>query len=111
MNQKQRTSIIENDVILVYIQNQPAFFARVEKIAADKRKGWWQVTLLILNIPLTTITWIVDDEQIRGDEFTMQGIPVRIERVVAPGPIPEKQAAPDEPGKTATIISLNVNPE
>ena len=108
---EKKKSIIENDVILVYIKDQPAFFARVEKIIADMKPGWWQVKLLILQIPLITATWILDEEQIRGADFTMSGTPVRIEKVVAPV---EKESSPpppaddsEQPKKRAQMLSLN----
>lgn len=81
---ENKKSIVENDVILVYVEDKPAFFARIEKIVADTKKGWWQVTFLILSIPLKTYTWILDNEQIRGADFTMGGTPMRIEVVKAP---------------------------
>ena len=107
-------SIIENDIILVYIENNPAFFARIEKIYPDTKKGWWRVELLILQIPLMVTTWILDNDQVRGDDFTMGGTPVRIEKVVAPA-MPTKIESTDEKErprveknkKQARIISLN----
>jgi len=80
----QQKALTIGEVFLAYIEEQPSFFARVENISPDYKKGWWHVTFLILSIPLTTATWIMDDDQIRGAEFTMGGIPVRIEKVVAP---------------------------
>jgi hypothetical protein len=72
------------EVILVYIDNEPAFFARVEKIAPDQKKNWWQMTFLMLSIPLKTMTWILDDEQMRGQAFTMNSVPMQIKKVEAP---------------------------
>ncbi len=118
MNKKNNESILENDVVLVYIENNPTFFARIENITTDVKKGWWQVRLLILQIPLMVTTWILDNEQIRGADFTMGGTPIRIEKVVAPNILtettkfekPEKKAKTKaESKKQATIISLNPN--
>jgi len=106
---EKHKSFSENDVVLIYIENNPAFFARVEKIIADKKPGWWQMTLLVLQIPLITLTWILDNEQIRGADFTMKGTPVRIEKVVAPNqpqsepPVKQNGSAPS---KQASILSL-----
>lgn len=72
------------EVILVYIDNEPGFFARVEKVAPDTKKNWWQMTFLILSVPLKTMTWILDDEQMRGQNFTMNGVPMQIKKVEAP---------------------------
>ena len=118
MNKKNNESILENDVVLVYIENNPTFFARIENITTDVKKGWWQVRLLILQIPLMVTTWILDNEQIRGADFTMGGTPIRIEKVVATNILtettkfekPEKKAKTKaESKKQATIISLNPN--
>jgi hypothetical protein len=118
MIKKNNESILENDVVLVYIENKPAFFARIEKITTDVKKGWWRVRLLILQVPLMVTTWILDNEQIRGSDFTMGGTPIRIEKVVAPNILTEtakfeKQEneikAKAEPKKQATIVSLNPN--
>jgi hypothetical protein len=98
----QKEPIIENDLILVHIQNQPAFFARIEQISPDTKKNWWQVTLLALQLPVQHFTWILDENQIRGEDFTMGGIPVRIEKVIPP---------PLESKTTAKIRELKTTPE
>ncbi len=72
------------EVILVYIDNEPGFFARVEEVKPDQKKGWWQISFLILAIPLKKMTWKLDDEQMRGQEFTMNSVPMQIKRVEAP---------------------------
>ena len=118
MNKRINESILENDVVLVYVENKPAFFARIENIIADVKKGWWRVKLLILQVPLMVTTWILDNEQIHGADFTMGGTPIRIEKVVAPNIQTEtaKFEQPEdeiktkaEPKKQATIVSLNPN--
>ncbi|MBN1465485.1 hypothetical protein JXA02_06975 [candidate division KSB1 bacterium] len=72
------------EVILVYIENEPVFFARVEKIEPDHKKNWWQMSFLILTVPLKSMTWILDDEQMRGQPFTMNSIPMQIKKVESP---------------------------
>ena len=62
------------EVLLVHFQNTPAFFIRVEDISPDHKKGWWQMSFLTLTIPLKKITWILDEQQIRGADFTMAAI-------------------------------------
>ncbi len=115
MNNGTRESIFEKDVVLVYIENKPTFFARIEDISPDIKKGWWRVQLLILQIPLMVTTWILDDDQIRGADFTMGGTPIRIEKVIAPAVQPLREpAGSDEdvplsdtaPKKQARIVSL-----
>lgn len=71
------------DVVLVNINSQPAFFARVETIEPDVKPEWWQVSLLVLQVPVKTVTWILRPGYIEGDEFTMGGTPVTIEKVKA----------------------------
>jgi len=82
--QHTKKSIIEQDLILIYVEEKPAFFGRVEKITPDVKKNWWRVAMLVLQIPVKIVTWILDDDQIRGADFTMSGIPVRIEKVEVP---------------------------
>ncbi len=84
MNELKEKSVVENDIILVYIEDKPTFFARIESITADIKRGWWRVKLLILQVPLIVTTWILDNDQICGADFTMGGTPMRIEKVVAP---------------------------
>jgi hypothetical protein len=73
-----------NDLVLVYIDNKPGFYARIEDISPDVKPGWWQVKLLVLAFPLQVFTWTLDESQINGKPYTMGGTPVRIEKVVSP---------------------------
>ena len=103
-------SIAENDLILIHVQHNPGFFARVEEVVADRKAGWWQVRLLPLsldNLEFQSIVWILDDHQICGEEFTMQSVSMRIQKVepyvsdVPTKPEPEKSGA-----KGGKVISL-----
>lgn len=91
--------ITEKDLILVYYEDQPAIFARIEDISPDVKKGWYQVRLLLLNLPVTTVTWILRDAYINGGDFTMNGKRMRFEKIEAPEPeaMPEPETLP---GKT-----------
>ncbi|MBN2001489.1 hypothetical protein JW935_28355 [candidate division KSB1 bacterium] len=91
------------EVILVFIHEKPAFFARIESVVPDVKKGWWKMTFLILTIPLQTMTWILDDDQMRGASYTMGGNPVRIERIESPQE-PPKQADKTGPGKIVSMF-------
>jgi len=91
-----KTSIVETDLVLIHIDDKPAFYGRVEQIIPDSKKGWWCVRFLFLTFPHQMTTWVIDDEQIRGADFTMGGTPVRIEKIVVAS---EHQAAET---KTAT---------
>ena len=118
---------LENDVVLIYLEDQPLSFARVEEILPDHKKNWFHVKLLMLQLPLHTVTWILKDLYIDGGEFTMNGQRMRLERVVCPelseeepeGEAPlekepetdEAPAAPEKPveekkGDGAQVISF-----
>ena len=115
----------ENDIILIYYEDQPAGFARIEAISPDVKKDWYHVTLLLLQVPLQTVTWILRDVYINGEEFTMGGNRLRLEKVEAPPEVePEsdqeesqeasakevQQQAPEseekEPADEAKVVSL-----
>ncbi len=114
---------LEGDLVLVYADNQPAFFARIEAITADVKPEWYQVTMLVLQIPVAMVTWILREPYINGEEFTMGGRPIRLEKVVVPeaagievpsseshdGESPEsEERKPVEPGDTEAtkVVSL-----
>ncbi len=113
MNPKQ-DSIREQEIVLIHIEEKPAFYARVEKISADFKPKWWRVKFFMLTIPPKVTTWIIDDDQIRGGEFTMGGTPIRIEKVEVPEEIkPEEEKEESvKPKETATkqarVLSLNI---
>ena len=75
---------IVHDLVLIYVDNKAGFYARVEEIEPDVKPGWWQVKLLVLSSPLQVFTWILDEFQIDGADFTMGGTPLRLEPVVSP---------------------------
>ncbi|MDY6823045.1 MAG: hypothetical protein SWH68_04490 [Thermodesulfobacteriota bacterium] len=92
----------ENDIVLIYFEDEPMIFARVEHITADHKKDWFQVTLLVLGLPLKTVTWILREEYINGAEFTMDGKKMRMEKVVSPVPSEkseDKESSSDTPRK------------
>ncbi|HEU0265387.1 MAG TPA: hypothetical protein VFR01_06625 [Geobacterales bacterium] len=91
--------VADNDLVLVHIDNKPAFYARIESVTTDVKRGWWQVKLLVLTVPLQLFTWIIDDSQLAGAPFTMGGTPVRLEPVVSP--LTTEQTSDDpEPDRT-----------
>jgi hypothetical protein len=73
-----------SDVVLVHVDNKPGFYARIEAISPDEKPGWWQVRLLVFTFPLQVFTWILDEYQLEGADFTMGGTPIRMEPVVSP---------------------------
>jgi hypothetical protein len=103
-----------NDLVLVHIDNKPAFYARIEEILADVKAGWWQVKLLVLTHPYQIYTWILDDSQINGAPFTMGGIPVVLEKVISPVTETDHEGSPqteDTPGsskkKGGNVVKLS----
>ncbi len=73
-----------NDLVLVNIDNRPAFYARIEDILPDVKPGWWQIKLLVLTHPCQIYTWILEESQINRAPFTMGGTPVVLEKLVSP---------------------------
>jgi len=69
------------DVVLIYHNEEQAFFAQIQDVSPDHKRGWYQVRLLILQVPLTEVTWILKEEYINGEIFTMDGDSVRMEKV------------------------------
>ena len=90
------------DVILVYFEDQPAFFGRIEDIVSDVKPGWYRMKFLVLQVPLALGEWILRTEYIQGSAFTMGGKKVRIEQVVAP-PGEKPPASPGPPGKVIPL--------
>ena len=99
-----------NDIVLIYYEDQPFSFARIEDITADVKKDWYHVKLLLLKIPLETVSWILKDAYINGDEFTMGGKRMRFEKIEAPEDVSEGETKKKNPSgqkpKSATIVSL-----
>lgn len=86
---------VEQDLVLVHVDNKPGFYARVEEITPDVKPGWWQVKLLVLTFPLQVFTWILDDNQIEGEPFTMGGTPLCLEKLVVPVEAAPTQESPE----------------
>ena len=100
----------ENDIVLIYFEDKPLAFARIEEIEPDHKPNWYHVRLL-LQMPVQVVTWILRDAYIDGGEFTMNGKRMRLEKVqvpeeaAAPEALPEpKASARDSAG--AKVISL-----
>jgi len=97
-----------NDVVLIYFEDQPLAFARIEDISPDTKKDWYHVKLLLLQVPVQVVTWILRDTYIDGAEFTMGGKRMRLEKVVCPEEPDIPQEKDQVPAKTVSdkIISL-----
>ena len=118
---EKHVALMPGDLALVHVENKPAFFTRIEEIDPDHKRGWWRVKLLVLNLPLKVVTWILDNEQVRGADFTMGGVPVRLEKIFAPTEEPVQsdlhpqmssaQRQNAEPGKPARILAFKRKPD
>ena len=71
----------ENDLVLIYFEDNPLVFARIEAILPDSKPEWYHVKLLMLQVPPQVVTWILRDVYINGHEFTMNGKRMRLEKV------------------------------
>ena len=100
---------VENDIVLVYHEGKPMTFARIESIEPDIKRDWYHVKFLLLQVPLQVVTWILRDVYIAGEQFTMGGKEMRIEKVECP-PEPKIDDKPDKnkapAGDDAKVISL-----
>ncbi len=105
----------ENDLVLIYFEDKPLVFARIEEILPNSKPDWYHVRLLLLQVPPQMVTWILRDIYIEGAEFTMNGQRMRLEKVVVPQQAPSAETARQEqsPGSdaeatgNAKVISLD----
>ena len=100
----------EQDIVLIYMEDKPLVFARIENIQADHKPGWYHVKLLMLQVPLQVVSWILREVYIDGETFTMGGREMRLEKVVCPqeesGPALEEGDAEASARRPARVISL-----
>ena len=95
------------DLVLIHHLNRPVGYARLEEILPDAKPGWWQVRLLLLQVPAQEVVWILREEYINGAEFTMGGEAMRLERVVTwqeKNQLPPEQ---DDTGKDSELKNKN----
>ncbi|OGP62334.1 MAG: hypothetical protein A2V65_05320 [Deltaproteobacteria bacterium RBG_13_49_15] len=74
----------EGDMVLIYFEDKPISFARIEKIEPDVKAGWRRIKLFILQLPMQSVTWILRNAYINGEAFTMGGKRMRLEKVSCP---------------------------
>ena len=86
---------VENDLVLIHYEDTPLVFARVESIKPDVKPDWYHITLLMLQVPVQIVTWILRDVYINGQEFTMDGKRMRLEKVEVPADPAETQEEED----------------
>ncbi len=105
-----------NDIVLIFLEDKPVSFARVESIFPDHKKDWFQIKLLMLQVPLQVVTWILKDEYINGTQFYMNGQRMRLEKVVCPdtdiselslSPGAEKEKTDSSRKSSGKVVSLS----
>lgn len=86
-------TIITNpgDIILIKIgkEKNAGFYARINDVTADTMKrNFWHIKfvpiIIMKEFKLIEIDWLLDDNQIRGQEFTMKGVPHQLFKVEFP---------------------------
>ena len=102
----------EKDIVLIYFEDKPLVFARIEDITADYKPGWNHVKLLLLQVPIQTVTWILRDAYIDGEPFTMDGKKMRLEKIICPEDpdiqVPETQPPVESKSASGTkVISFS----
>ena len=105
----------EGDLVLIYQEDQPIAFARIETIEPDIKRDWRHVTLLLLSVPIREVTWILRWSYIQGEPFTMGEKPMRLEKVerVVPKQREEEAGGEDESVKVpkkGTVIPFKKRP-
>jgi hypothetical protein len=90
-----------NDLVLVHLDRKPAFYARIDDITPDVKRGWYQVELLVLSLPPQTLVWILEETHLQGEEYTMGGRPVQL--TLVPPKAPPQAGSPAPAGKAKVI--------
>ena len=102
------------DIVLIYMEDAPVSFARIEDIVPDHKKDWYQIRLLMLQIPLQVVTWILKADYINGEVFFMFCKSMRLEKVVAPVVPGEHDGEPEtspETGNASESLESDDPPE
>ncbi len=92
-----------NDLVLVHLDRKPSFYARINDINPDVKKGWYQVELLILTLPPQTLVWILEEAHIQGQEFTMGGRPMKLVEIPPKSPPAPEAPSPEGKGKVVPL--------
>ena len=90
-------SLQVKDIAQILSNKEDLGFFHVNDIIADVKPGWWLVTLQGVNT-VQTVTLIMDNDQIAGEPFTLDGNPLEVKvyaRVLAPAVV-KKSSSPSE---------------
>lgn len=96
-----------SDIVLIYMEDRPLTYARVEDILPDIKPNWYHVKLMILQFPIQVATWILKDAYINGEEFAMGGKRMRIERIVCPESMLDEDSENHEHEKENSVNGKN----
>jgi hypothetical protein len=93
-----------NDLVLVYLDQKPSFYARINDINPDVKRGWYQVELLVLTLPPQTLVWILEEAHLKGEDFTMGGRPMKLLEIPPKSPQQPETPAPEGKGKIIPLV-------
>ena len=93
-----------NDLVLVHLDREPGFYARINDITPDVKRGWYQVELLVLSLPSQTLVWILEETHLQGEEYTMGGRPVQLTLIPPKAPPQPGSPAPAGKGKVIPLV-------
>ena len=91
------------DIFLCFVDNSPAFYARVNEISYDVKPGWYEFMFTQLGMPLNHIAWKLQAAHINGDDFTMGGKPIKIQKVNFPA---VRDVQPEKPKTQGKVIDI-----
>jgi len=100
---KQQNMATINDLVLVHMDRKPAFYARINDINPDVKRGWYQVELLALMLPPQTLVWILEESHLSGEEFSMGNRPVQLV-LIPPKPAPKPGSPTESKGKIIPLV-------
>ena len=73
--------VVQGEVILIHLDDSPAYFARVDRIEPDVKEGWWKLEFLLLTFPAERINWVIRESHMAGARFMIGETSIRIEQV------------------------------
>lgn len=100
---EQPINLTTGDVFLCYVDNNPAFYGRVNEVAYDVKPGWYEFLFTQIAMPLNHIAWKLQAAHINGDDFTMGGKPFKITKVNFPA---VREVQPEKPKGQGKVIDI-----
>lgn len=93
----------ENDVAIIYVQEIPSGFIRIDDVQPDDKQGWWLITFTKLEFPLQAMTWKLDDDHVNGGDIFMKGVRIKIQAIQRV----KTEVVPKDPNrKIAKVLSM-----